>query len=167
MKRLLLVATLLGAGCLLVWASSSRAWTARGPWVYYPLGNPSGGGLGISAWTTTAAWFMAFGILVALLSSIRVSRAWFAIALVGLPVFLYGTLFGFLESFIWEPQSAPSAFPPFVEHPLNTPYQVVPGVLPLGLGVGMGAVLVGLIGARAMLGRFESRQLEGAVDPMT
>src|SRR5207302_5448402 len=79
MKRLLLVATLLGAGCLLVWASPSRSWDARGPWVYYPLGNQSGVGLGISAWTTTAAWFIGFGTLAGLLSSIRVSRAWFAI----------------------------------------------------------------------------------------
>src|SRR5207302_5645877 len=136
MKRLLLIATLLGAGCLLVWASPSRSWDARGPWVYYPLGNQSGVGLGISAWTTTAAWFVGFGTLAGLLASIRVSRAWFAIALVVLPVFLYGTLFGFLESFIWEPQSAPNAFPPFLEHFGTTPYRGVANVLPLGLAVG-------------------------------
>jgi hypothetical protein len=154
MKQLLLVAALLlAAGCLLVWASPSRAWDGRGPWVYYPLGDKGlGVGVGISAWIVAAAWFLALGILFGLLSSVRVSRAWFAMAL-AVPVYICGALFGFLESFLWEP---PLTHPFLGPHIGSHAY-----VLPLELAVSGVAAFCGLILTREMLDRFERKHVDG------
>jgi hypothetical protein len=143
----------LAVGCLLVWASPSRAWELDdGPWVYYPLGNRPGVGVGISAWITAAAWFIAAGITVGLLSSSRVSRSWFVMVLLGVPLFVGGTLFGFLESFLWEPQWPTVPFQDYYMAHYGT-------VLPVGLVVALGGAVMGLVLTRAILGRFRAKAL--------
>src|SRR5436190_6585074 len=157
MKRLLFAASLLlAAACLFVWGSPTRFWDGRGPWVYYPFGSDARGtGFGISAWILAGAWFIALGTWAGLLSWMRVSRAWFAIALVGIPLFMYGTLFAFLESF-WNFQTpcGPLGACPIAAHPI---------FLPLGLAVGMAAALAAVIGTRTLLDRFDRTHVNHGV----
>jgi hypothetical protein len=146
----------LAASCLLVWASPSRLWGGdAGPWVYYPLGDKGlGVGVGISGWIVAAAWFVALGILVGLLSSVRVSRAWFAMALL-VPVYICGALFGFLVSFLGEPP--PVTHPSLWLHPYTGSHAYA---IPLELAVSGVAAFCGLILTRSMLGRFERRHVD-------
>jgi hypothetical protein len=115
--------------------------------------------MGVSAWITAALWFTALGVSVGLLSSIRISRIWYALALLGPPIFLYGTLFGFLESFLWEPQETPHVRPDGFEGPLLGPTLGQTGnLLPLGLAVAVVATVCGVILVRLMLRRSDRDQ---------
>jgi hypothetical protein len=70
---------------------------------------------------------------------------------------MYGTLFGFVESFLWEPM-----WPPYFPNHMQG-YVGSPNVLLLGFAVAVGGAISGVIGTRAMLDRFERQHLDGGV----